>query len=376
MVDGLEVWALTRDTDLRAALTDRRFRRNWRHWTALTSGEVPEDHPVAAMVHLDNMLTADGDEHRRLRGLISQAFTRARIAALRPAVEAIARGLLDGLAAEPGPVDLKAHYAYPLSMAVFGALFGIGEADHDRIRQMVTVAFSTAPPEQVRAMRAEVTAYLDELIATKQDEPGEDVVSALLRAREQGDRLGDAELRDTLWLLLTAGFETTASALVNAIAALLDRPDQMTAVQGGLLELPAVVEESLRQASSVAALPFLFAAEDITIAGRTIATGEPVLLAYLAANRDTAHYGRDAEEFDATRRRPRHLGLGHGPHICLGAALARLELQIGLAALVARFPDLRRTKAPPPVASVFIHSPAGLPVHLTATARVETGSTP
>ncbi|WP_345556069.1 cytochrome P450 [Streptomonospora halophila] len=325
---------------------------------------MPADHPVAAMVGLDNMLTADGADHRRLRGLISQAFTPGRIGALRPAICGRAEKLVEELALAAGPVDVKAAFAYPLSQQVFGDLFGIGETDHGRIRAMVDTAFSTAPPDEVRAMRAEVDAYLDEVIAAKQDMPGSDVVSALIGAREGGERLSTRELRDTLWLLLTAGYETTASALANGIETLLGSPEQLARLCAGEAAWLAAVEEILRAATSVATLPFLFASEDVTVAGHTIAAGEAVLLCYLAANRDPARYG-EAQALDLGAMRPRHLGLGHGPHVCLGAALARAELEIGLSTLFARFPRARRVEpAPPRLGSVFINSPAALPVHL------------
>lgn len=366
VVADLEVWALTRDEELRSALNDPRFRRNWRTWKALNAGQVPPDHPVAAMVRLDNMLTADGDEHRRLRGLISQAFTPRRIEALRPAVEQITRELLDRLAERPDTtVDLKEELAYPLSIGVFSELFGFERTDHDRMRAMVATAFSGGSPEQVRRMRAEVDAFLSELVEAKRARPGPDMTSALVAAREEGDRLSDEELRDTLWLMVTAGFETTASALVNGIRALLDHGDQLALARAGKVTWPAVVEEVLRHSTSVAALPFLFAGEDVEIGGVTVREGEPLLLAYLAANLDDRRYGGSAEEFDVTEERPRHLGLGHGPHTCLGAALARMELQTALEGLFLRFPDLALAEEhPQELPSVFIHSPLTLPARL------------
>lgn len=367
MVADLEVWALTRDEELRSALNDPRFRRNWRTWKALEAGEVPADHPVATMVHLDNMLTSDGAEHRRLRGLISQAFTPRRIEALRPAVDRTASALLDRLAEHDGSavVDLKEELAYPLSIAVFSHLFGFEETDHDRMRAMVATAFSGGSPEQVRRMRAEVDAFLAELVETKRARPGQDMTSALVTAQEKGDRLSDAELRDTLWLMVTAGFETTASALANGVRALLDHGDQLALARSGEVAWATVVEEVLRHSTSVATLPFLFAAEDVEIGGVTVREGEPLLLAYLAANLDTHRYGESAEEFDVARQRPRHLGLGHGPHTCLGAALARMELHTALEGLFGRFPDLALEKEhQPEMPSVFIHSPLSLRVRL------------
>lgn len=374
MVADLEVWALTRDESLRSALTDSRFQRNWRAWKALTSGEVSADHPVAAMVRLDNMLTSDGAEHRRLRGLISQGFTPRRVEALRPVVEQTTKDLLTALAQRPGndPVDIREELAYPLSIAVFAELFGFDRNDHGRMRAMVNTAFSGGTPEEVRAMRADVDAFLDELVETKRVDPGQDMTSALITARDEGERLSAAELRDTLWLMVTAGFETTASALTNGVRALLENPDQLALLREEKAEWSAAVEETLRHSTSVAALPFLFATEDVEIGGMTVKAGEPLLLTFLAANLDLDHHGPDADEFDLTAERKRHLGLGHGPHTCLGAALARMELQTALSGLFGGFPDIALADpVPPRLPSVFINSSAILPVTLGDTVTAE-----
>lgn len=367
MVADLQVWALTGDDALRSALTDPRFRRNWRFWRALNEGEVPRHHPVKAMVHLDNMLTSDGEEHRRLRGLISRAFTPRRIEALRPTVEGLAERLLRGLAERPGdePVDIKEELAYPLSIGVFAALFGFEETDHDRMRAMVSTAFAGGGPEEIAAMRADVDAFLNELVEAKRAEPGQDMTSALVEANEDGEKLSDAELHDTLWLMVTAGFETTASALANGVRVLLSHPDQLALLREGRAEWSAAVEEVLRHSTSVANLPFLFAAEDVEIGGVTVAEGEPLLLSYLAANLDRGRYGAGAERFDLTEERPRNLGLGHGPHTCLGASLARMELEAALHGLFTRFPGIEAAgDEPTELPSVFINSPLALPVRL------------
>ena len=349
----------------REALIDPRFRRNWRTWRALNEGEVATDHPVAAMVYLDNMLTVDGEAHRRMRSPVAQAFTPRRVELLRPRVTEIVNALLDQLAERDGTVDFKTEFAYPLSMRVFSALFGIPERDHGRMQQMVNTAFSPSSPEEVRAMREELDAFLDELIEDKRRSPGEDLTSALVTATDEEHKLSDAELRDTLWLLVTAGFETTSSALANAVQTLLTHPDQLAHLRSGSIAWEDAIEEVLRQSSSVATLPFLFAAEDVQIGDRTIRAGEPVLLAYLAANLDVERYGEDAAEFDATQSRPRHLAFGHGPHTCLGAALARLEMEVALTTLFTEFPEVSLAEGEAPrLESVFIHAPAALPIRL------------
>src|SRR5690625_1458169 len=146
------------------------------------------------------------------------------------------------------------------------------------MRTMVNTAFSGGSPEEVRAMRADVDAFLDELVETKRVNPGQDMTSALITARDEGERLSTAELRDTLWLMVTAGFETTASALTNGVRALLEHPDQLALLREGKAEWSAAVEETLRHSTSVAALPFLFATEDVEIGGLTVKAGEPLLL--------------------------------------------------------------------------------------------------
>ncbi|MBB2749316.1 UNVERIFIED_ORG: cytochrome P450, partial [Microbispora rosea subsp. rosea] len=228
---------------------------------------------------------------------------------------------------------------------------------------------TTADADEVRSTQRDVQATLTALIAAKRDEPGDDMTSVLIAARdEDGSRLSEAELVDTLLLMVAAGHETTVNLIDNAVTAMLTHPDQLALVRQGSASWDDVIDETLRWQAPVAHVPLRYAIEDITIGGTTIRVGEPILASYAAAGRDPAQHGADADRFDITRSTRRdHLAFGHGAHYCLGAPLARLEAGIALPALFARFPDI--TLAVPaeelrPLASFIANGHAKLPITL------------
>lgn len=350
-------------------MSDPRFAKNYRNWAAYQRGEIPEGHPLLGMVQLDNMLHSDGDDHGRLRGLISKAFTPRRVRELRPQVQKLVGELLDGMEAGAGRADVKADLATPLPMGVICELFGIPEQDKLTVRELVSNVFSTvATPEEALNTQQRVNELFSGLIADKRANPGEDLTSALIGSRDENDRLSEVELLDTLWLMMAAGFETTMGALANTVRALLTHRDQLDLVRSGECSWDAVIEEGLRWDTSVASLPFRFPTEDVEIGGRTLRAGEPVLVSFASANRDAEQHGDAAEDFDITRKQKRHLSFGHGVHFCLGAPLARMEMQVALPALFERFPDLDLAADPAsiaPVASIFTNCPTELPVTFT-----------
>ena len=195
-------------------MSDPRFAKNYRNWAAYQRGEIPEGHPLLGMVQLDNMLHSDGDDHGRLRGLISKAFTPRRVRELRPQVQKLVGELLDGMEAGAGRADVKADLATPLPMGVICELFGIPEQDKLTVRELVSNVFSTvATPEEALNTQQRVNELFSGLIADKRANPGEDLTSALIGSRDENDRLSEVELLDTLWLMMAAGFETTMGAL-------------------------------------------------------------------------------------------------------------------------------------------------------------------
>ncbi|GAA0460853.1 cytochrome P450 [Streptomyces sp. NPDC046215] len=366
-------WAITTQPLLKELLTDPRVSKDARrHWPAWANGEVSPEWPLFTWVAVQNMFTAYGGDHKRLRALVAKAFTARRTAALRPRIEQLTADLLDGLAATaPGaPVDLREGYAYPIPIQVICELFGVtDEATREGLRVCVDSIFHTsADPEEVTATYARIYELLGSLIAAKRETPGDDMTSVLISAREEdGSRLSEQELIDTLLLVISAGHETTVNLLDNAIHALLTHPEQLELVRTGAADWDAVIEETLRVQAPVANLPLRYATEDIALDGVTIAKGDAILAAYAAAGRDPQLHGADADRFDITRATKEHLAFGHGVHYCLGAPLAKLEAAVALPALFARFPRMRLATVPGelrPVESFISNGHRALPVLL------------
>lgn len=367
-------WSVTSYDLLRKLLTDPRVSKDARqHWTAFVNGEIPEDWPLNIWVSVRNMFTAYGTEHTRLRLLISKAFTRRRIEVLRPNVEQITADLVDGLAAKSGaePVNLRENFAYPLPIEVICSLFDVPMEVRPELRRAVDAIFSTTTtPEEAQANGLAVYSILNDLVAAKRESPGDDMTSDLIAARDsEGSRLDEAELVDTLLLLISAGHETTVNLLDQAITALLTHPEQLELVRSGQNSWGDVIDETLRWQAPVANLPLRYAVEDIEMDGLSIKKGEAILAAYGAAGRDPEHHGDDADRFDITRANKDHLAFGHGVHYCLGVSLARLEAETALPALFARFPDLGLAVAPnelKPLESFISNGHEVLPVSLGA----------
>lgn len=366
------VWAITHHDTLQQLLADPRVGKDPQLWDTFRENRLPQGWPLLNFVTVPGMVTADGENHRRLRGLVSQAFTPRRVSALQPGIERLTARLLDDVALLEGDFDLREHFAYPLPMQVIGQLLGLPPKQQDELHALSdTLVSSSATPEAAVAARASLFALLASLAEAKRAEPGDDLTSDLIAAREDDDRLSEQELVGTLLLMLVAGHETTLNLITNAVRALLAHPEQLRQVLDGTYSWSAVVEETLRYDSPVGQFPLRYAIEDIEVGGgpsaggALIRRGEAMLASYAAVGRDGTHYP-DADRFDLSRRPARHLSLGHGPHFCLGSGLARLEAETALRGLFERFPGLSLADGPEPepIASFVSNSVRELRVRL------------
>lgn len=341
---GVPVWAVTRHAEAKRLLTDPRIVKDIDVWGAWQRGEIAPDWPLIGLANPGrSMLTVDGADHRRLRTLVAQALTPRRVERMRGRIAELTEGLLDRLAELPaGPVDLKAEFAYPLPMYVIADLMGLAEDRLPRLKELFEKFFSTqTPPAEVVATLTELAGIMAAAVAEKRENPGDDLTSALIAASEDGDRLTDEEIVSTLQLMVAAGHETTISLIVNAVVNLSLHPDQRALVLSGEADWSAVVEETLRYATPTSHVLIRFATEDVPVGDRVLPAGDALIVSYAAIGRDEEAHGPSAGVFDITRDTAnRHIAFGHGPHVCPGAALSRLEAGVALPALYARFPGL------------------------------------
>jgi cytochrome P450 len=333
------VWMVTRYADVRTVLTDPRLARDVRRWPG--GGRSRPSEATGVYAH---MLHADPPDHARLRRLVQKVFTPRRVA-LRPRAEEIAAGLLDEMAAVRGDVtDLLAAYARPLPIAVLCELLGIPVADRPWIA--VTVAAYDERTQHQRVER-ELAAYFTELIAVKRAEPGDDMLSALVLACDNAaDALTGDELVSTVFLLVMAGFDTTVNLIASGALALLTHPREKATLGQDPSLLPAAVEELLRFTNPVNHANDRFTTEDVLVGDVVIPAGEWVFPAISSANRDPVQFP-DPDHLDVGRDTSGHLAFGHGVHYCLGAPLARMEAEVALGALLARFPRISLAVPPP-----------------------------
>ncbi|NEA56125.1 cytochrome P450 [Streptomyces sp. SID13666] len=345
--DGLPAWLITRYADVRRALADPRLALDKRN--ARPGGYQGLALPPALDANLLNM---DPPDHTRIRRLVSQAFTPRRIEELRAPIRRIADDLLDAIAPH-GRTDLIASYAAPLPITVICDLLGVAPADRQDFRSWTDALITPDPAQPSRAKEAvgSMLGYFTHLIADKRSHPADDLLSAMIAARDEShqdrfgagegdeDRLSEDELMSLVFLILFAGYENTIHLIGNATLALLTAPDQLEALRAEPGRVDGAVAELARHDGPAPLAIRRFPLEDIAIGGVTIPAGETVLLSLAAANRDPGQFA-DPDHVDITRDATGHLALGHGIHYCLGAPLARMETEIALIALLDRFPHL------------------------------------
>jgi cytochrome P450 len=357
---GDEAVLLTRYDDNRLALGDPRF--------SLAQAAV-RDTPRLQPERVGAILTdQDPPEHTRLRRLIAKVFTVRRVARLREQAEQIASELVDGMVASGTSADLVASFAVPLPGLMVCELVGVPYEDRDEFRDWVGAFMSvTAITVQERyAQIGKLAAYLATLAAKRRVAPTDDLLSELVIASEEGDRLTEDEVIQLTVVLLAAGYESTASQITNFTYALLTHPDQLALLRDRPGLMPGAVEELMRWTPLLVYADTLprYTTAEVEFSGGTVAAGEAVLLAKHAANRDWRQYA-DPNRLDLTRDAQGQLGFGHGPHHCVGAPLARMDLQVGLATLLERFPDLRLAVSEDEIewkSGMAVRGPVALPV--------------
>ena len=342
LADGHPAWVVLGYDAARQALNDHRISKDMLAALRDSGDVVAEGLPGPEFSR--HMLNVDPPDHTRLRRLVSRAFVPSRIAALESAIRAIASNLLDKLdAAGPGAtVDLIEGYAYPLPFGVIGELLGIPAADRPRLHtwfQVLLSGWSGDPPPAAVEASDGIVAYLRELVDDKRRRPADDLVSVLIAATE-GDALSTQELLSSLFQLVVAGHDTTASLIGNGVVALLDHPGQFQALLADLGQLPVAIEELIRFTAPVPHATFRMTAEPVTLAGVQIPAREQVLVCLGAANRDPGRFPAP-DVLDIGRDDGPNLGFGHGAHYCLGAPLARLEARVAFEELLGRHPGLR-----------------------------------
>ena len=340
LADGHDAWLVVRYEEAMAALNEPRLSKDMDAALAKSSEVVAEGLPGPDFAR--HMLTVDPPDHTRLRRLVSAAFTPKRVEALRPRVQTITDDLLDAIA-ERGPdssVDLVSAFAFPLPFTVICELLGVPQADRARLGQEFTKLLvpTSTPSEYAEAKAASdaVVAMLRDLVAGKETSPGDDLVSALIRARDGDDSLDSRELLSSIFQLMVAGHDTTASLIGNSVVALLRNPEQLSKLRSEPGTIPAAVEEFLRYDAPVPHSTFRYASEPLTLGDATIPEGAQVIICLAAANRDHDRYAKP-ESLAVDRAATRHLAFGHGIHHCLGAPLARMEGCLALGGVVATF---------------------------------------
>ncbi|MBT3072833.1 MULTISPECIES: cytochrome P450 [Streptomyces] len=330
------IWLIVGYEEARAALADQRFGKDWR----ATGRWADEVNPISS-----NMLELDAPHHTRLRRLVAREFTPRRIEALRPRVTEITTELLDAMV-PAGSADLVDALAFPLPMTVICELLGVPDIDRDAFRALSSaIVTPTAAQREAADPVGAMSDYLIQLIEEKRSSPGDDLMSALIRTRDEGgDGLSGEELVGMAFVLLVAGHETTVNLISNGVRALLDHPDQLALLRADPGLLDGAVEEMLRYDGPVETATFRFTREEITVGSTVIPYDEPVLVALASGGRDPEKF-TDPDTFDIRRAPQGHLAFGHGVHYCLGAPLARMEARIAIGALLERCPELARDPA-------------------------------
>ncbi|CAL9481665.1 Cytochrome P450 monooxygenase PikC [Streptomyces sp. enrichment culture] len=364
-------WLVPHHADVSALLRDRRLGRAYLHrFSHEDFGRTPPppEHEPFHTLDGHGLLDLEPPDHTRVRRLVAKAFTPRTVERLVPYVRTLADELVSGLAAAGGG-DLLTDVAEPLPVAVIAEMLGVPESDRVLLRPWSAAICGmyepNPPPEAARravSASVEFSDYLRGLIAARREAPGDDLVSALIAAHDEDDRLTEQEMVSTCALLLNAGHEATVNATVNGWWALFRDPGQLAALRADPTLVPAAVEELLRYDTPLQ----LFARwvlDDIEIDGTVIPRGAELALLFGSANHDPAVF-TDPGRLDLARRANPHISFGAGVHYCVGAPLARIELAASMRALLAKAPAMTPVREPERKPGFVIRGLAGLPVSL------------
>jgi cytochrome P450 len=352
---GRERWFVTRHEDVRSCLRDKRLGRNFRHVLAPEEiGVPPLDPRWQAFWDSErwSLLWLEPPDHTRLRKLVAAAFTPRSVEALREPAHTLARELLEPLA-EAGGMELLYDYAQPYSIAVICRMLGVPFDRHrdllDWSHRMVKMYEFDVPVEAAQAANkaaAEFQEYVHELIGERRTNPRDDMVSALVQARVDGGRLSNDEIVSTVIVLLNAGHEASVNTLGNGMLAFARHPDQWQRVVDGSVPAAVAGEEMIRFDPPLQLFERWVLTDDFAVGDMPIPRGGKIALLFGAANRDPRVFERP-DEFDVARANAvQHIGFGGGIHVCIGAPLARVELEASLAALRSSWPDFRLVEEP------------------------------
>jgi cytochrome P450 len=366
--EGTGMWLTFTHAAANAVLRARTLGRLWApRWP-------DEPMPSFELIHVNSLLENEPPTHTRLRRLVAAAFARGHVERLRPRIAELAERLAADVAAagaDGSTVDLIALYAEPLPVQVIAELLGIPEPDWPLLRPWSNAIvkmyeYAVSPQQRAAAERAsaEFVDYLRELVAARRGRPGDDLVSSLIAETDSdGARLNEDELVTTCTLLLNAGHEATVNVVGNGVTALLSHPDELAALQADPTLVPTAVEELIRYDSPLQLFERT-AVADTVVGDVTVAAGQKIAALLGAANRDPAVFA-EPDRFDVTRADNPHLGFGAGIHFCVGAPLARVELQASLATLLHRFPSLALAESPQRRPEFVIRGVRTLPVTIT-----------
>ncbi|MCB0948126.1 MAG: cytochrome P450 [Mycobacterium sp.] len=358
-----DVYYISRYRDCWDLVSDPRIQR-------VVPDAEPLPLPAALRLLTDHgMIYQDDPVHIRLRKLVGRPFTPRAISRLADRVQTVTRELLDGMKLGQR-IDVQQAYALPIPTTVINEMVGVPVQDRHRFHGFIELLIDGIATYGIEAAGEKMDGFVDYvrgLIAIRRADPGDDILSGLIHANEDGDTLSEDEIVAMVYILVTAGYETTYNLIANGVATLLTHPDQLDLLKAQPTLIDSAVEEILRYTGTVGSTePTTYAAEDMTLHDVTIPRGAMVLALLASANRDPAEF-TDPHTFDITRDPNRHLAFSRGNHFCLGASLARMETKIAIANLIQRFPNLHLAVEPGELSLVpmpLMNRLDGLPVVL------------